>query len=253
MAGMLSPTTISQLENSLTYFEQEDSTQLVILTIVSLEGENLEEFSLRVAETWKIGQKHLDNGALLLVVKKERKIRIEVGYGLEGSLTDLLAGRIIRNIITPRFKEGNFDQGILDGISAMMAAVKGEFKAKDIAKSSKGVGDIEGFITMLLFFFFFLGNLLRKNKGVAVAIGGVGAPLLGTIFLGFTWALLAGLVPLGIIGGYIASLIFSSTSHRRGGVSWGAGGGFSGGSSGGFGGFSGGGGSFGGGGSSGGW
>ena len=89
---------------------------MAVESIPSLEGEVLEEFSIKVADQWKIGQKDFDNGAILLVAQKDRKLRIEVGYGLEGSLTDLMAGRIIRNVIVPQFKTRNFDQGIIDGV-----------------------------------------------------------------------------------------------------------------------------------------
>ncbi|MDH3828258.1 MAG: TPM domain-containing protein [Desulfobacterales bacterium] len=91
-AGMLSAATRQQLEDILSRLEQTDSTQIVVLTIPSLGGEVLEEFSLKVAEKWQIGQKGFDNGAILLIAKNDRKLRIEVGYGLEGSLTDLMAG-----------------------------------------------------------------------------------------------------------------------------------------------------------------
>lgn len=124
-AGILVPATVRQLEEVLKNFETAESTQIVLLTVPSLEGASLEDFSLRVVVAWKIGQKKLDNGALLLIAKNDHKLRIEVGNGLEGKLTNLVSGRIIRDIITPRFKEGNFDQGVSDGIAAMMAAVKG--------------------------------------------------------------------------------------------------------------------------------
>ncbi len=130
-AGMLSSYTKQQLDGILRDIEQTDSTQIVVLIIPSLEGEVLEEFSIKVADQWKIGQKGLDNGAVLLIAKKERDIRIEVGYGLEGSLTDLMAGRIIRNVIVPQFRAGNFDQGVLDGVQAMIGVVRGEYQAPE--------------------------------------------------------------------------------------------------------------------------
>ena len=103
-----------------------------------MQGEPLEDFSLQVAEAWKVGQKDLDNGAILLIAKNERKIRIEVGYGLEGSLTDMLSGRIIRDMIVPAFKAGNFDQGVAGGVAAMMAAVKGEYQAQPTQRQPRG-------------------------------------------------------------------------------------------------------------------
>ncbi len=107
-ATMISPPVRAELNNELRAFEQIDSTQIVILTVPSLEGEALEDFSIKVAEAWKIGQKNKDNGVILLVAKQDRKIRIEVGRGLEGRLTDLMSGRIIDLVMKPRFKRGRF-------------------------------------------------------------------------------------------------------------------------------------------------
>jgi uncharacterized protein len=256
-AAILSASTKRQLEAALTDLEQNDSTQIVVLTIPSLKGDSLEDFSIRVAESWKIGQKNLDNGAILLIVKNDRKIRIEVGYGLEGRLTDLLSGRIIRNVIAPRFRSGQFEQGISDGVAAMIGAVRGEFSAEDIAKTprQKQHGVPLPAIIALLFLINVLG---RVSRYLGAAAGGVLVPIAGALFFGPGWFLL-GLLPLGIIGGIVISTLGGSLSfghavsgHHRGGF---RGGGFGGGgfSSGGFGGFSGGGGGFGGGGSSGGW
>lgn len=125
-AGMLSESTRVHLDSVLKDLEQETSTQIVVLTIPSLGGEDLESFSIRVAEQWKIGQKGLDNGAILLISQADRKLRIEVGYGLEHLLTDLVCGRIIRDVIVPEFKAGRFDQGVLNGVVAMMNVVKGD-------------------------------------------------------------------------------------------------------------------------------
>ena len=102
--NMISQSVRTELENELKSFEQTDSTQIVILTIPSLEGEVVEDFSIKVAESWKIGQKNKDNGVIFLVAKQERKMRIEVGRGLESRLTDLMAGRIIDLVVKPRFK-----------------------------------------------------------------------------------------------------------------------------------------------------
>ena len=128
-AGMISPSTGAQLAEKLKAFEESDSTQMVILTIPSLEGEPIEDVGIKVAESWKIGQKGKDNGILLLVSKQERKMRIEVGRGLEGRLTDLTAGRIIDLVITPRFRAGDLDGGFIAGVSALIGAMRGEFQA----------------------------------------------------------------------------------------------------------------------------
>lgn len=257
-AGMLSPATAQQLEGSLVAFENEQSTQIVVLTIASLENEALEEYSIRVAEQWKIGHQGVDNGAILLVARNERKIRIEVGYGLEGSLTDLTSGKIIRNVIVPEFKKGDFDGGILAGVTAMMGAVRGEYSAADLDSSSGTESDTEGFFIIIMGLLFFIGKIFGRNKYLAAGVGGVVASTLGFFVLGPRWLIVMLLFPVGVIGGFIASA-FASTRIRTGkgrsshsGGSWGSDGNFGGG--GGFGGgFSGGGGGFGGGGASGGW
>ena len=100
-----------------------------MLTVPSLAGDSLEDFSMRVAERWKIGRKGFDNGVILVVARDDRKVRIEVGYGLEGRLTDLTAGRIIRDRIVPEFRAGRFDQGVLNGVTAIAEVVRGEFQA----------------------------------------------------------------------------------------------------------------------------
>ncbi|MBB5347227.1 TPM domain-containing protein [Desulfoprunum benzoelyticum] len=255
-AAMLAPATVDQLERSLTAFEQEQSTQIVVLTVASLEGDSLEDFSLRVAETWKIGRQGLDNGALLLVARDDRKIRIEVGYGLEGRLTDLTAGRIIRDVITPQFRNGSFDQGVINGVSVMMAAVKGEFSAEQIA-AQRGDGQVDfgSLVGPFLIGLFFISRLVGRNKMVTASLGGIAAPTLGFLAFGGRWLTLLALVPIGFVAGFlIAAIAGATTSTRSGRGTW-SGGGF-GGASGGFGGgggFSGGGGGFGGGGASGGW
>ena len=128
--AMISPSVKAELETRLQQFETAESTQIVILTIPSLQGEPVENFSIRVAEAWKIGHKGSDNGVLLIVSRDDHKVRIEVGYGLEGSLTDLLAGRIVRDEIAPAFKANQFDAGFTQGVSSIIAAVHGEYKAK---------------------------------------------------------------------------------------------------------------------------
>ncbi len=258
-AGMLSSTTETQLETVLRDLERTDSTQIVVLTLRSLEGENIEDFSIRAAESWKIGQKGLDNGALLIISTKDRKIRIEVGYGLEGTLTDLMAGRIIGNIIAPQFKAGNFDRGVTDGVQSMIQVVRGEFKATERVRSpASRKSPWQGNLYSIIIFLFLVNVMGRIRRPLGALSGGVLFPILGAIFfnLGFLWILM--MIPIGAVAGLVMSLFgaplsFSHTlTHRRsGGGFWLGGGG--GGGGGGFGGFSGGGGGFGGGGASGGW
>jgi uncharacterized protein len=256
-AHLLSPQAIGQLENNLTVFEKSDSTQIVVLTIPSLEGESLEGYSIKVAEAWKIGQKGLDNGAILLVSRNEHKIRIEVGRGLEGRLTDLVSGRIIRNEIAPRFKAGDFDGGITAGVAAIMGAVKGEYKGegRDLRQAKRSAPPVFTMIIFLIVALFFLGSL---SKYLGAAAGGVGLPLIAFLMLpGVPFLILGLLLCGGVLLGLIVGMLSSSGfGGRGGGMFWGGpffGGGS--GSSGGDGGgdFGGGGGDFGGGGASGDW
>lgn len=256
-AGLLTPSTANQLEQALLAFEESDSTQIVVLTISSLKGESLEDYSMQVAEAWKVGQKDLDNGAILLISKSDRKIRIEVGYGLEGSLTDMISGQIIRNVIVPAFRSGNFDQGIANGVAAMMAAVRGEFQAQPAKQQPRGRESSVSFIPVIVFIFLIM-QLGRVRRGLGILAGGLLLPVFGSMILPFGLITLL-LVPLGLVAGFILSMLGAAMGaagaaggRRRGGGFWigGSGGGMS---SGGFGGFSGGGGGFGGGGASGGW
>lgn len=171
-AGLLSSTTKRQLDQSLRDFERSDSTQLVVLTIPSLEGEVLEDYSLRVAESWGIGQRGKDNGALLLIARDDRKIRIEVGYGLEDRLTDLLTGRIIDQEITPRFRKGDYDAGIVAGMNAMAQAVRGAYQGKPAKKRRSS-----GFWTLLLFlgpWLLLAGPRRRSHRRSGIWYGGGG-------------------------------------------------------------------------------
>ncbi len=254
-AAMLSSQTRTSLENMLEQFERTDSTQIVLLTIPSLEGEVLEDFSMQVVEAWKIGQKGTDNGALLLIARDERKLRIEVGYGLEGSLTDLISGRIISGEIVPRFKKGNFDEGIHAGVVAMVNAVRGEYTASATAGNNNQASDPFGLIFILIFVFSFIGRAFHKKQKMAALVGGVASPVLGLVVLPQLGLWLLALIPVGALGGMFVSSL--SAASGGGGFHTGSGGygRSSGGFSGGFGGggFGGGGGGFGGGGASGGW
>ncbi len=263
-AGMISPPVRSELENELRGFERSDSTQIVILTIPSLEGEVLEDFSIRVAETWKIGQRVKDNGVIFIVAKQERKMRIEVGRGLEGRLTDLMAGRIIDLVVKPRFKRGDYDGGFTAAISSLIDATRGEFKADEMPR--KGMRSaFPQFLTFLIIGGIVLlvaGSISRIFGGL---MGAIGLPSLVhlTLFpLGLITLVL--FASLGLLAGIFLPLLFSAGRHRGGGFpgmfdqgGFDTRGGFFGGGSGGGGdfggGFSGGGGDFGGGGASGDW
>lgn len=256
-AGMLSAETVGQLEQGLADFDRTDSTQVAILTIPSLEGGALEDFSIKVVEKWGVGSKGKDNGVLLLVVRDDRKVRIEVGRGLEGGLTDLISGRIIAQVITPAFKAGQIDQGVMAGAAAIIQATRGEFKADP--RGAKGKGEpspLFKFAVLALIATAFVGMLSRKLGAVS------GAAIFPLAFLfgltpGWSLLLLLLLVPVGALGGWllwplVSALASGAGQHHGGGYGGGfGGGGFGGGGGGGFGGFGGGG--FGGGGASGSW
>ena len=163
-AGLLSPAAKSQIETYLRNFDASDSTQVVVVTVPNLQGEPIDMVALQIAETWKIGQKGKDNGALLLIGKEDRKMRIEVGRGLEGKLTDLLAGRIVDNEIAPRFKQGDFEGGIAAGVSAIVQAVRGEYTGTGKTGRKKNSG--AWWLFPLLFFVLpLLGRMSGNGRG----------------------------------------------------------------------------------------
>jgi uncharacterized protein len=166
-ADMISSSTQATLEAELKSFEQSDSTQLAILTIPSLEGESIEDYSIKVAEAWKLGQAQTDNGILFLVSKNDRKLRIEVGRGLEGRLTDLMAGRIIDLVVKPRFKRGDFEGGFTAGVASLIDATRGEFQAdaKDSREKTQPFPAFWLFLFVaLILFSSFLSSFRRRSK-----------------------------------------------------------------------------------------
>ncbi|MCS6972997.1 MAG: TPM domain-containing protein [Cyclobacteriaceae bacterium] len=262
-AGLLSPQMREQLETRLKQYEDSTSNQIAILIIPSLKGEVLEDYSLRVAEKWKLGQKEKDNGVLLLIAVEDRKMRIEVGYGLEGVLPDVICSRIIRNEIAPRFRRNEFDEGVWAGIVAITQAIGGEYTA--------GEGDGEGFEPLTpgekalasLFVFTILGVFTFIGLKAKGAAGWFLYLFLIPFYAVFPGSILGFAVGIPILLAYLVGWPFLRFLFKRkgwitltsSGGSSGSGGWFSGSSgwSSGGGGWSGGGGSFGGGGSSGGW
>jgi uncharacterized protein len=130
-AEILRPATREAIAGRLAAHEQKTTNQVAVLTIPTIGDEGIEEFATRVFGTWRLGQRGKDNGVLVVVVPNDRKLRIEVGYGLEGTLTDAAAGRIIRNVMTPAFKAGDFDKGVFDGVDAIVGQLEG---TNDVAK-----------------------------------------------------------------------------------------------------------------------
>lgn len=245
---------IESLTASLADHEAQTTNQVVVLILPSLEGEPLEPFSHHVATTWKLGQKGTDNGALLLVALKERKVRIEVGYGLEGPLTDAKSAQIIRNEIIPRFRAGDLPGGIVAGVEAILKTIEGTYQASERPSMPAAGEDMVGRILMALLVGVIVGLALSNVNRVAGALAGTGLSLWLSPWL--MPALVTGLITL-----LVVLFLGTTMSGRRGrgfddwtsyssrGGGWGGG---SFGDSGG-GGFSGGGGDFGGGGASGDW
>jgi uncharacterized protein len=226
-AGVVSSATGQRLNRTLEDFEKRTSSQILVAIYPRLPpNAALEDFTLRAAEAWKPGLKERDNGAVLFIFPEDRKMRIEVGYGLEGAIPDLIAKRIIDNEIAPRFRAGDFDAGVTAGVNALMQAARGEYKGTGATVQSRrgrGRGTPGLPLILILFFFMFVvfsgfrrrGTMYHRRRRTHWG-GWVGG--MGTGWGGGGW------------------------SGSRGGGTWGGGGGFSGG-----------GGGFGGGGASGGW
>ena len=260
--GTLAASDVASLTQTLRDLETKKGSQIAVLIVPTTDGEAIEQYALRVAEAWKIGRKKIDDGALLVIAKNDRRLRIEVGYGLEGALTDATTKRIIDEDITPKFKAGDFGGGVVAGVDKMVRIVNGEKLPEPEPphwQDSQSFDPSDLFNPFLIIPAIFFGGLLRSLMG----------RLLGSTTAGALTALIAwfmvGSMLAAVIAGVIASLFvlisdgFTSAGPpgRRGsagGWSGGSGGSWSsGGSSSSSGGFSGGGGSFGGGGASGSW
>lgn len=284
-AEILSPEVRRSLSDRLKDHEDRTGDQVVVLTVRTLGGENVEEFAVRVFESWKLGQQGKDNGVLVIVVPDDRRMRIEVGYGLEDKLTDLLAGRIIRNMMTPRFKAGDYNGGIEAGVQAILTILQNGdaaglgSEAEQVTSSRSGSGAGLDMPDMPIPFRILIGAFIFGIIGMFTFMGimtpGVGWFLyfflipfwavFPMVVVGTNVALL--LLALYIVGFPITKIIISKKDWYRkakedlkkkgraniGGFTFSSGGGGGGWSSGGGGGFSGGGGSSGGGGASGGW
>ncbi|GLR98502.1 hypothetical protein GCM10007858_61450 [Bradyrhizobium liaoningense] len=256
--GTLSSSDIAALSQKLLEFENRKGSQIAVLIVPTTQPETIEQFSIRVAEAWKIGRKKIDDGAILVVAKNDRHLRIEVGYGLEGALTDVTSRRIIDEVITPKFKTGDFAGGISDGVDRMIRVVDGEpLPVPSPTVHFGNLDDLAPLFIVTLFASIGVGGFFRAALGRLL-----GSLVTGGIIAALTWlilgsaALAAALGALGFIIGFVADLFSAMTpgTGRSRGSSWSSGssGGWSSGSSS-SGGFSGGGGSFGGGGASGSW
>lgn len=238
------------LEQTLQALEARKGSQLAVLMVPTTAPETIEQYALRVAEQWKLGRKKVDDGAILVIAKDDRTLRIEVGYGLEGALNDATSKRIINEVITPRFKQGDFNGGIAAGVEQIIRVIDGEPLPAPKGISSGNTSDISQYVPIIFILALVVGGFLRSLIGRvpgAIATGGV---------IAFVAWLFAGAISTALVAGVIA-LLFTLLSggmgghgvgHHRGGFGTG---GFGGGTRGG--GFGGGGGGFGGGGASGRW
>jgi len=241
----LSSMEISRLEQQLTDFEAKKGSQIALLIIPTTQPETIEQYSIQVAEVWKLGRKGIDDGVLLLVAKNDRTLRIETGYGLEGVLPDALARRIIDEIIVPKFRQGHFFGGLQAGVEQIISIIEGETlpESEPAGGASLAVENIIPFLFIALV----LGRTLQSMFGRMA-----GATITGSIAGALTWLISSSIaVALLIAIAIFVISLFEQTGRiiHRGGPgyrNW-PGGGFSGG------GFRGGGGGFGGGGASGRW
>lgn len=256
LTGTLAPAEQEQLERKLQQFEEAKGSQVAVVLIPTTGDETIEQYAIRLAEKWKIGREGVDDGVIMLFAMQDRKMRIEVGYGLEGALTDALSKRIIANLITPEFRSAHFYKGIDSGVDAVLSVISGEELPPALQKQSQKQSSSNKWVMPVLIFGFvgaaILKALLTKKlgKGKATGVSAVLVFVLGWIFIG----LLAGVFIAVIVAIFMGVPSNSGRGGRGGGMMWMGGGGFSGGGGGGFGGgFSGGGGGFGGGGASGGW
>ena len=250
LTGTLSGEAVTRIEAKLADLEARKGSQIAVLIVPTTAPEEIEQFGIRVEDAWKLGRKGVDDGAYLIVAKNDRRVRIEVGYGLEGALPDAIANRIITETITPHFKLGDYDGGVEAGVDQMISVINGE-PLPEPDKRWEGHGGLGNWLPLLLVVVFVASGVLRALFGRllgSVATGGLAGVL--------AWAL-SRVLPIGIGAGVIAFMfaMLAGSSSRGWSAGRGWGGGLGGGFGGGFGGggFSGGGGGGGGGGASGGW
>ena len=243
--GLLKPDQRLVLESQLSDLQSTKGSQIVVLIVETTAPETIEQYAIRAAESWKIGRKGTDDGVLMLIAVKDRAVRLEVGYGFEGAISDIVSKRIIEEIIVPQFKAGDFNRGIVEGVAAIMKVIGGEklpqYKPK---RNDPGLMPLFGGILIGIF----VGNIFSSRPlGVfgAGTVGLVAGTLMFTVSAGLLYGLIASLVTLVLLAGNSRG----TGGIYRGGGTWrgGFGGGISGGFSGGLGG------SFGGGGASGRW
>ena len=250
LTGTLSTAERQALDNKLRDWEARTTNQLAVLIVPTTAPESIEDYSIRVADAWKIGQKGQDNGAIFLVAKDDKRMRIEVGYGFEGVLTDVTSRRIIGETVAPYFKQGQFAAGINAGVDRIISVADDGKPLPPVGQTARkparsGHIDFGTLFIVLLIAVPVVGGILRSM------LGNLGGSAVGAGVAGAAAWFVAGSLLIAGVAAVIAFIIiiFSSAAGRGGWIPMGGGGGFGGGG----GGFSGGGGGFGGGGASGGW
>ncbi len=255
LAGVLDAGQAAELEQRLAAFEARKGSQIAVLILPSTAPEGIEAYAIRVADAWKLGRRGIDDGALLIVATEDRAVRLEVGYGLEGAVPDATARRLISEVITPYFRQGDYYGGLSAGVERLMGVIDGEPLPEPEPGWEQGLGGLESFLPLLLVVAVIGGGILRAlfgRFGGALATGGLTGGVVWLIVQALGVALFAGIIV------FIVALLGGmprrgwSSGGRGGGGGWGSWGGSSGGGFGG-GGFRGGGGGFGGGGASGRW
>ncbi|MGB4967511.1 MAG: TPM domain-containing protein [Candidatus Saccharimonadales bacterium] len=262
-AQVIDDATEQRIDTTVKAYEQKTGNQIAVLTVKSLQGEDIEGFSYRVASSWGIGDKTANNGELIVVAVSDRKVRFEVGRGLEPYLTDLQSYQIIQSYMIPQFRAGNYGAGVEQGVQKSIDVIGGErLSESSVAAPKQNWGDIAGTLVYVAIFpLMYLGSFLARSKSWWA--GGLIGAVPGVLIILLAGALLAGgaALVIGLLIGLLLDYLMSKNYQERKASGdqtgwWGSGGGFFGGSSGGsssggWGGF--GGGSFGGGGSSGSW
>ena len=252
LTGTLSAERIVELERQLAAFEAKKGTQIGVLMVPTVQPDTIEQYAVRAFEQWKLGRKGVDDGVLLVIAKNDRKLRIEVGYGLEGALTDATSKRIISDDIVPQFKRGDFAAGVMAGVSRIISVADGEALPSPTAAPRSGLANLPFNPEWLIAGFVLFSVVNRGLRGVLGRLGGAGVMALVSGFI--IWLVISSLA-VSSIAAVVAFVISLVTGARAtfggfgGSGGWSSGGGFGGGG----GGFGGGGGRSGGGGASGGW
>ena len=255
LTGTLTAQQKAELESRIAAFEARRGSQIAVLMLPTTKPEEIEQYAIRVAEAWKIGRKRVDDGLILIVAKDDRRLRIEVGYGLEGTIPDSVAKRVIEERITPRFRDGDFYGGVRDGVDQLIKLAEGEKLPPPQAAANWGQSSWDAlphYVVFGIFFIIIAGTFLKAMFGRFPGSLATGTGIGVIAWLAFGIAIGAVALVIGFL------LAFLNTGTGRGGGSWSSGSSGSGGSWGGSSGGSssswgGGGGSFGGGGSSGSW